>query len=182
MKSAAHRPEEEGIRRDPLQAWRLQHTARLLLQNYTTYERHCVAELHAAGFKGLKHLHLNLIRHIDMDGTRMSELAQRSDVTKAAMTALVAQCEKDGYVVVGVDPTDARARLVNFSAKGKKVMECFRRTVNSVEIEMEVTLGKSGYSTFRKALILLHDRLTLRRLKESSSVLSLGKQRQRKAE
>jgi DNA-binding MarR family transcriptional regulator len=162
---SAARGQAEGIASSPSQAWRLQHSARLLLQNYTIYEKHTVAALHAAGFKGLKHMHLNVIRHIDLDGTRMAELAQRMHVTKAAMTTLIAQCERDGYVTVGVDPNDGRARLVRFSGKGQRLMASFKSIVTVVEAEIESILGARGYESFHKALMLLRDEFTVARLK-----------------
>lgn len=160
-KATTPRGKLDGIASFPSQAWRLQHSARLLLQNYTVYEKLTLAALRAAGFEGLKHLHLNVIRHVDLDGTRMAELARRMHVTKAATTALIAQCERDGYVTVEVDREDARARLVRFSKKGQRLMARFKNIVTAVEAEIEFILGAQGYRDFREALLLLRDKLSV---------------------
>src|SRR5258706_2830426 len=107
----------------------------------------------SAGFARVKHLHLNVFRHLDMDGTRMAELAKRMDVTKASMTALIGQCEKDGFVTVQVDALDARARVVRFSAKGQRLMASFKRAARVLEQEMEAILGARGYQSFRMSLM-----------------------------
>src|SRR5882672_4678791 len=168
----APRGKPEGIAADASQAWRLEHSGRLLLQNYTSYEKQTLAAMHAACFAGLKHLHLNVFRHLDVDGTRMAELAKRLHVTKASMTALIGQCEKDGYVTVQVDALDARARVVRFSAKGQRLMASFRRAARVLEQEMEAILGARSYQAFREALTRLRDEFnvaTLKRMEARSS-------------
>jgi DNA-binding MarR family transcriptional regulator len=142
----------------PTQAWRLEHSGRLLLQNSVSYERQTIVGLQLAGFADLRKVHVNVTRHLDVDGTRMTELAKRLQVTKAAITALVAECEKDGYVKVDVDSTDRRARVVRFTRKGHRLLEAFKKLVNLLEGELGQILGERDYKIFRQALFLMRDK------------------------
>ncbi|MFM7005174.1 MAG: MarR family transcriptional regulator, partial [Limnohabitans sp.] len=55
---------------------------------------------------------LSITRHLEVGGTRLTDLAQRAGMTKQAMGTLVDQCEAWGMVRRENDPTDARARRV----------------------------------------------------------------------
>ena len=56
--------------------------------------------------------HGNVFQFLDDAGTRVSELAQRAQVTKQSMAELVAHLERHGYVERAPDPSDRRAKLV----------------------------------------------------------------------
>lgn len=61
--------------------------------------------------------HTNLFPHIDLDGTRPSEIARRVGISKQAVGQLVAELEAMGAVERVPDPADRRARLVKFSTQ-----------------------------------------------------------------
>src|SRR5687767_2166502 len=67
----------------------------------------------------LRASHTNLFPHIDFEGVRLTELAQRLGVTKQAVGQVVAELEELGVVEVRPDPSDGRAKLVRFTTKGK---------------------------------------------------------------
>ena len=54
-------------------------------------------------------------------GSRLTELADAAQVTKQTAGYLVDQLERAGYVERRPDPTDARARLVCLSDRGRAV-------------------------------------------------------------
>lgn len=67
------------------------------------------------GAPRLRPSHTAVFPHIDLDGTRPSEIARRMGISKQAVGQLVAELEAMGAVERTPDPVDRRARLVRFS-------------------------------------------------------------------
>lgn len=99
--------------------------------------------------------HLSIFPHLDLEGTRLGELARRMDVTKQAVGQLVDELEASGLVARQPDPTDRRARRVVFTEEGRAMM--LRGLDLLAEIEDEVL---DGLSPSRRA----HLRVDLQRI------------------
>jgi DNA-binding MarR family transcriptional regulator len=81
-----------------------------------------VRRLHAAGYTGLRPAHSRLFENLDADGTRLTELAARAQMTRQSMTELVVAMEHAGYVERVPDPEDGRAKLVRLTMRGRAMM------------------------------------------------------------
>jgi DNA-binding MarR family transcriptional regulator len=60
---------------------------------------------------------------LDREGTRMSVLADRAQMTKQSLTELVVGLEAAGLVRRVADPSDGRAKLVRPTAEGERAMK-----------------------------------------------------------
>jgi DNA-binding MarR family transcriptional regulator len=60
--------------------------------------------------------------HLDLDGTRITELARRAEITKQAVGQLVSDMEKAGYVERFADPDDQRANIVKLTKRGRRAI------------------------------------------------------------
>jgi DNA-binding MarR family transcriptional regulator len=78
---------------------------------------------------------------LDDDGTRVSVLAERAQVTKQSMAELVAHLERHGYVERVPDPGDRRAKLVRATGRGEEVYAIAREFVAELEAEWTERLG-----------------------------------------
>ena len=85
--------------------------------------------------------HIHITRHLALDGSRLTELAQRAGVSKQAMGKLVDQCEAWGLVQRQDDPQDARARRVVFTAIGLAWLRAFEEAVRQTEAELRAAVG-----------------------------------------
>lgn len=85
--------------------------------------------------------HVHITRHLGLQGSRLTELAEAAGMSKQAMGALVDQCEAWGLVRREEDPRDARARRVCFTPVGHAWLEAFRRAVASAEAEFRGSVG-----------------------------------------
>src|SRR5690348_14295435 len=94
--------------RRPQDAWRLHNAGRILGDAVTRFESRVLELMEQAGHSGTRISHINLTRHLDLEGTRITELARRANMTNAAMTELIDYCERIGLVVRQADPTDKR--------------------------------------------------------------------------
>ncbi len=79
----------------------------------------------AAAYPELRQAHMGVFQHIDHppEGTRLTELAERLQITKQSIGELVDYLEAHGYVERLADPADRRAKLVRLTQKGWAVHE-----------------------------------------------------------
>lgn len=122
-------------------AWRHANIGRLLNNAVRRFESRVFELLSGSGRSEVRLTHLNLTRNLDVQGTRITELARRAEMTKQAMGELVVQCEGLGLVYREPDPTDARAKIVKFTSSGLGWLEAFKSALEQAEREMRQALG-----------------------------------------
>ncbi len=86
--------------------------------------------------------HIHITRHLTLQGSRLTELAEAAGMTKQAMGKLVDQCEAWGLVTREEDPLDARARRVVFTETGLAWLQAFRDAVVQAETEFRDAVGQ----------------------------------------
>lgn len=149
--SLSQAPQASKTRRAP-RAWRLYNAGRILGNALTRFESRVLELLTQAGHGGTRLSHINLTRHLDIDGTRITELARRANMTNAAMTELIDQCEALGLVVRQADPADRRARVVCFTDEGKAWLTAFGQAVKKAEKELIEEIGPEAAAVLLDAL------------------------------
>ena len=80
-----------------------------------------------------------------------------AQVTKQTASFLVDQLEKGGWVERVVDPSDARARLVRISPKGREVQAIAAREEQAIYREWEQHLGAKDMDRLTDILSRLRD-------------------------
>lgn len=93
----------------------------LLLRSARLFDglaRERLAKKHPA----IRRSHLQLMPHLDLDGTGITELARRAEISKQAVNQLVDDMEDAGYLKRHPDPKDGRAKIVRLTRKGRKGM------------------------------------------------------------
>jgi len=96
--------------------------------------------------------HGNVFQFLDDEGTRVSELAQRAQITKQSMAELVAHLERHGYVERTPDPGDRRAKLVRATARGDEVYAIAQEFVEEMEADWTRQLGADDMRRLRELL------------------------------
>lgn len=133
-------------------AWRLGNAGRVLGNAVTRFESRVLELMAAAGHADTRLSHVNLTRHLDLEGTRITELARRARMTNAAMTELIDQCEGFGLVLREADPTDKRARRVKFTDTGREWLKAFGQAVKKAEREMLKEIGPEAAEVLLQGL------------------------------
>jgi DNA-binding MarR family transcriptional regulator len=151
------RVKRRGLKLDPEHPWRHENIARLLTSSAMTWQEVLVSGLQNKGFPRLRASHMNLLRYIDLDGTRITEIAARSLMTKQGVGQLVAGCERDGLVRTLADPEDGRAKIVTFTKLGRSIIEVEREVIERMDLELEKLLGKPELMALRRVLTLITD-------------------------
>jgi len=139
-------------RRAAPDAWRLGNAGRVLSNAVTRFESRVLELMVAAGHEDTRLSHVNLTRHLDLEGTRITELARRARMTNAAMTELIDQCERLGLVVREADPADKRARTVRFTDAGREWLKAFGQAVKKAEREMLKEIGPEAAAVLLEGL------------------------------
>ena len=106
----------------------------------------------ARGHSETRIAHVSLTRNLDIEGTRLTELARRASMSKQAMGELVDQCTELGLVERVPDPSDGRARIIKFTPAGLAWLNAFRDAVDAAEREMRSQLGRSAMDAILKGL------------------------------
>jgi DNA-binding MarR family transcriptional regulator len=93
-----------------------------------------------------------LVPLFEEDGLRLGQLAERSRLSKQAMTSLVAACERDGLVARERDPADGRAFVVSLSDRGRAFAEVAERVARELDAELVAVIGTRNHQALVKAL------------------------------
>jgi DNA-binding MarR family transcriptional regulator len=105
--------------------------------------------------RGVWDLRSTQARHlllIDRTGTRLSELAQRAEITKQRMMQIVDELQSMGCVRRTPDPEDARAKVVRLTARGLRHRAEARRALLAVEARARRQLGERRYEALTSML------------------------------
>jgi DNA-binding MarR family transcriptional regulator len=124
----------------------------LLRGPYQQIVRRIADELAEAGFDDIRPAHTAVFQHIKAEGSRLSELAKRAQLTKQSMGYLVDYLEERGYVERGPDPTDRRANLIFLTEKGWDEVRAALRIIDRIEDEWARRLGAKRMEELRTLL------------------------------
>ncbi len=133
-------------------AWRHANVGRLLNNAVRRFESRVLELMAENGHGETRIAHVGLTRNLDVEGTRLTELARRASVSKQAMGELVDQCAELGLVSREADPSDGRARIIRFTPAGLAWLEAFREAVDLAEREMRKELGKAAMDVLVQGL------------------------------
>ena len=86
--------------------------------------------------------HVHITRHLDINGSRLTDLAHSAGMSKQAMGDLVSQCEAWGLVTREADPHDRRSKQVRFTATGLLWLQAFKTAVEQAEDEFRQAVGQ----------------------------------------
>ena len=131
-------------------------TVSMLGQAYSLLGFQIVDGVVGAGFPQ-KPKHSAVFAQIDPDGSRLTDLARRANITAQAMGELVDELEDLGYVTRGPDPTDRRAKLIVLTPRGRAAVEAGKQTIVGIEARIDEILGKEGHALLRELLAKLLD-------------------------
>lgn len=131
----------------------------------TVVRRRVAAALAAHGFADYRLTYQVVFQWLGPEGSRVTDLAQHTGITKQAMGEAIAELERRGYVERVPDPTDGRAKLVRRTERGWEVNRVARQVVEEIQAEWVAALGEEDF-----ALLLQQLRRLVRLLNEPADV------------
>lgn len=136
----------------PSASWRQAHVGHWLAKASTRFDARvlslmatnpnvplALSNLAARGHLTASYIHIT--QHLDLEGSRLTDLAGRAGISKQAMGKLVDQCEAWGLVQRQSDPRDARACRVMFTDTGLAWLQAFAQAVAQAQNELHAAVG-----------------------------------------
>jgi DNA-binding MarR family transcriptional regulator len=135
------------------------HLGTLLRDPALTVNELVSAALAERGFGDFRTAHGTVGQHIKDEGSRLTELAALTQLTKATVVYIVNDLERLGYVERVPDPHDGRAKLIHFTERGAAAQQAGREIVGQIERDWSALLGEADFRQLRQLLERLHDAL-----------------------
>jgi DNA-binding MarR family transcriptional regulator len=115
-----------------------------------------VEELHRRladeGHPDIRSGHGCVFRFIDVEGSRLTDLADRAGLTKQAVGEVATDLEALGYVERVPDPGDGRAKIVRLTAKGRDAADTAQRIFADIEARWAERFGEERMRILRETL------------------------------
>jgi DNA-binding MarR family transcriptional regulator len=86
-------------------------------------------------FPGLRCAHMPIWGNVGINGIRLTELAQRANLSLPACSELVNDLQDLGYLERRPDPIDRRAKLIHPTKQGRALLTRAGRAVAEIEAE-----------------------------------------------
>lgn len=138
-----------------LESARAKNLRQLLLRASRSINQDVTTALRSAGFTNLKNSHVFCLANIELAGTTIAYLAERSSVSKQAASKLVSELVELGYLSVASSPTDGRAVMVKFTTRGRALMEQSFELFADLERGYKSKIGSQDFKILKRALQLL---------------------------
>jgi DNA-binding MarR family transcriptional regulator len=135
----------------------LDHTMRLPLIRlldvaFDDFSDELSRRVEAAGFTDIRPGHGCVFGTIDPQGSRLTDLAQRANMTKQSVGEATSDLEQRGYLERVPDPNDGRAKIIRLTERGREAQAIGRRLIDDLEREWAERYGEARVAALREAL------------------------------
>ena len=137
-----------------LEAAKRASVGQLLFRCARRMNEQAIARVRAATGQPVRTAHTLLFPHIDLEGTRQTELARRLGVTNQSVGVLVDELVEMGALERVPDPADGRARLVRFVG-GEGALLHGLGVLAGLERELADEVGAERWAALHDALVAL---------------------------
>lgn len=132
---------------------------RHLYSLYRIYDSRVLQGLHAAGFGDIRPVHTDILRAIEVSGSRITDVAVRCNITKQAAGQVIKELVGLGYITVMTSPSDTRVRMVLFTEKGIGLILHLGGIFKRIDRRLAQIIGTNELSSFRANLERMIERL-----------------------
>ena len=124
----------------------------LLFIPYRHMENRILQAVRDAGFDDLTLAQARVFQRIAPGGSRLTDLAEQSQMTKQSVAGLVDELERMRYVHRVPDPHDRRARLIQIDNRGRQAATAAGAAHSQIQAEWRSHLGARRFSQLRDTL------------------------------
>jgi DNA-binding MarR family transcriptional regulator len=136
--------------------WQMHGAERPLPALFGELKERAMEELHARldaeGYPDIRPGHGCVFRFIEVEGSRLTQLAGRAGMTKQAVGEVVADLERLGYLERVPDPEDGRAKIIRLSARGWDAQAAALRIFADIELRWARAVGDEQVAEVRKTI------------------------------
>jgi len=128
------------------------HVGQLIGAVVRAMESDLYRRLRNAGYADVRPAHAAVFRHIAPEGSRLTDLAERAQMTKQAAGELVSDLEDRGYLERLPDPGDGRVKVIRLTARGRGSRAAAFRAFREIEAAWAERVGKRRVAELRATL------------------------------
>lgn len=114
---------------------------RILREFSRDLDRRVTHKLRERGHTDISLSHQIVFSNLGLGSTRVTELADRAQITQQAMGKTLRELEQLGYLQRAVDATDRRARAISMTEKGLQLVEDAVEVVEEIREEYAAKIG-----------------------------------------
>ena len=103
-------------------------------------------------FADLRFAHNQIWGNVGIDGIRLTELANKANLSLAACSELVNELQSLGYLERQPDPADGRAKLIFPTRRGRRLLDAAGERVAELEAEWRAHLPAGEFDRACRAL------------------------------
>ena len=140
---------------------------RLLIEFSKDFERRTLKALQERGHSDIRPSHSVLFSNLGLGAVRVTELAERAQVTQQAMGKMLKEVERMGYIERRVDQKDKRAKEIRLTEKGVDMVEVSMEVVDEVRQYYSEKIGSKELDHLEDSLRKAVDKIGLEYLPES---------------
>lgn len=115
--------------------------ARLLREFARDFEHRVLSILRERGYEQIRPAHSAVLSNLGLGAVRVTELAERAQVTQQAMGKMLKELERIGYIARDIDELDKRAKAIRLTDKGIKLAEDSLKAVEEVRLDYARKVG-----------------------------------------
>lgn len=141
--------------------------SRLLIELAKDFERRALQKCHQRGHTKIRRSHSSLFSNLGFGAVRLTVLAERAGITQQAMGKLVKEMERVGYVKRHIDDTDKRAKIIQLTELGERLVNDSMEIVDEITAEYIQSVGSDDFDSLEVLLNKTVKKLGLRFLTES---------------
>lgn len=149
-------------------AFRLSNNLPRLLREFSRdFERRIYQQLAGRGFPDIRASHHQVFANLGMGSVRVTELAERAQVTQQAMGKMLKELERMGYVARDIDGEDRRAKQIRLTDRGVAMVQASMDAVDEIQALYQDRVGTEALLELEEKLREAVKALDLEYLPES---------------
>lgn len=149
-------------------AFRLSNNLSRLLREFSRdFERRIWLSLADKGYPDIRPAHSAVFANLGMGAVRVTELAERAQVTQQAMGKMLKELEKKGYITRNIDAGDKRAKEITLTERGVALAEDSLQVVAQIRSMYAEKIGADRLDALENDLRIAVRKLELDYLPES---------------
>jgi DNA-binding MarR family transcriptional regulator len=125
---------------------------RLLGNGFDAFTEEMTKRLAHTEYNDIRITHGCVFGNIDPDGTRLTDLAERANMTKQSVGEVATELERKGYLERVPDPGDGRAKIIRLTERGRAAQMLGFGIIDEIEQEWAERFGAERIAALREAL------------------------------
>lgn len=114
------------------------------------FETNHIERMRDAGYSDARRAYNAVFANLPANGSRLTDLARRADMTKQAMAELVDELIERRYLRRVPDPSDGRAKIILWAARGRSAHQATLGIFAHLETELSLLVGTDTTKALRR--------------------------------